>query len=91
MRFFSDTLKTLVKIVILVGNLLNHRQVLGLDILAQHSRGGVARNLHDIIDIHFGKVHQRSPGPSRSMSMYQVAFLLKEMLNFASATLIISS
>lgn len=36
--------------------------ILGLDVLLQHGRGGVAGDLHDVVKIHAGQVHQRGAG-----------------------------
>lgn len=71
---------SLVEVVILVRNLLNHRQILGLDVLAEHGVGRVSRDLHNVIDIHSGKIHQGCARAPCGMRVHQIAFLLPDLL-----------
>ena len=48
----------LIKITVIVRNLLDHCQILGLDVLAEHGGGCVPRDFHNVVDIHSGKIHQ---------------------------------
>lgn len=47
----------------------------GLDVLLQHRRGGVAGDLHDVIQIHAGQIHQRSTGTTCRVGMDEFVLL----------------
>ena len=75
---------SLVKVVILVRNLLDHFQLVGLDVLLEHNRSGVAGDVIDvvadgkIIERHIAKRPQQfvaivvhRPVPVEEMALYQ--------------------
>ena len=46
----------LTEVLVLVGEFLHHFQGVGFDVFLEHLRGGVAGDLHDVVQIHAGQV-----------------------------------
>lgn len=46
----------LAEVLVLVGEFLHHFQGVGLDVLLKHLRGGVAGDLHNVVQTHAGQV-----------------------------------
>ena len=57
-----ETLFLLTEVLVLVGEFLHHFQRVGLDVFLEHLRRGVAGDLHDVVQIHAGQVHEGGAG-----------------------------
>ncbi len=53
---------SLIEIVVLALNFVHHLQIVSADVLAEHLRGSVSCNLHNVINVQTGKIHQRGSG-----------------------------
>ena len=56
----------LAEVLVLVGEFLHHFQGVGLDVFLKHLRGGVAGDLHYVVQIHAGQVHEGGAGATGS-------------------------
>ena len=59
----------LFEIIVLCHDLVHDLQLIRLDVLLKHGRGGVTGYLHDVVDVHSAEVHQGGPGAPGGMRM----------------------
>lgn len=65
----------LTEVLVLVGEFLHHFQGVGLDVFLEHLRGGVAGDLHDVVQIHAGQIHEGGTGAASSVAVDQLVLL----------------
>ena len=65
-----------IEVVVLVDNLVHNFQLVCFDVFFEHVGRGVSGDLHDVINIHSGEVHQGSAGAPGRVRVNELIFLI---------------